>query len=73
MVLLYQVRRNYLLYMALLTNTSLPIGAVTIGVICLILKHPKQEDMSNLGWKERIQRLDFPGNALFMALVVSAF
>jgi len=59
--------------MTLLTNISLPIGAVTVGVIFLIMKHPKQEDMSALSWKERFHRLDLPGNALFMALVVGAF
>lgn len=34
------------------------------------MKHPKQEDLSQLTWRERLVRLDIPGNALFMLTVI---
>lgn len=49
---------------------NLPIGGITIAVIAFVLKHPKQEDMSSLTWKERLVRLDIPGNVLFMVTVI---
>jgi len=49
---------------------NLPIGAVTIGIVLVLLKHPKQESFSHLTWKERLARLDIPGNALFMLTVI---
>ena len=72
MVLLYQVRVPMKVRSSRLTYVSLPIGAFTIAVIVLILAHPKQEDMSNLTWKEQVVKLDIPGNTLFMVLVVCA-
>ena len=70
MVFLYQVSFQCYETKLLLTRASLPIGAVTIAVITFILKHPKQEDLSGLTWKQRIKLLDLPGNVIFMALVV---
>lgn len=49
---------------------SIPIGAITIGVIFFVMKHPKQKDFSKLIWKERLVQLDLPGNALFMTTIV---
>jgi hypothetical protein len=49
---------------------SLPLGAITIGVIILFFKAPERKEVARLTWKERAGQLDLLGTLFFMPAVV---
>lgn len=51
--------------------SSLPLGAITIGVIILFFKAPERKEVAKLTWTERLGQLDLPGTAVFMPAVIS--
>jgi putative effector of murein hydrolase LrgA (UPF0299 family) len=50
---------------------SLPLGAITIGVIILFFKAPERKEVASLTWKERAGQLDLLGTLFFMPAIVS--
>ena len=49
---------------------NLPIGAVTFVIIALMFTSPKRKNKQNLTWREKLERMDPIGTAIFVPAVI---